>query len=205
MTATLMLTRAEPFVMRYHPMPEPMTDDELFEFCQMNGDWRIERSAEGELLFMPPAGGETGHRNAQLNRFLWSWAETDGTGVVFDSSTGFTLPNGAMRSPDAAWLRRACWEALAPEERRKFPPLCPDFVAELRSPTDALETLQAKLEEYLANGARLGWLIDPEERNVHIYRPGSEVVCLADPKSVSGDPVLPGFVLDLAKVWYGTS
>jgi len=201
MTTTLMLTRAEPFVMRYHPMPEPITDEEFLEFCRMNPDWRIERSAEGELILMPPAGGETGIRNSQLNRLLGNWAEAEGTGVVFDSSTGFTLLNGAKRSPDAAWLRRARWEALAPEQRRKFPPLCPDFVAELRSPTDALETLQAKLEEYLANGAQLGWLIDPEERKLYLYRPGSDVVCLVDPVSVSGDPVLPGFVLDLAKVW----
>ena len=201
MTATLTLTRTEPFVMRFDPMPKPITDEELFEFCRLNAEWRIERTATGELIVMPPAGGETGIRNSQLNRLLGNWAEVDGTGLVFDSSTGFTLPNGAKRSPDAAWLRRSRWESLTPEQRRRFPPLCPDFVVELRSPTDVLETLREKLAEYLANGAQLGWLLDPGERKVYVYRPDSDVVCLEDPDSVSGDPVLPGFVLDVARVW----
>jgi Uma2 family endonuclease len=201
MTATLTFPRTQPFVMRFDPMPLPMTDEELFEFCQLNAEWRIERTATGELIVMPPAGGETGIRNSQLNRLLGNWAEEDGTGLVFDSSTGFTLTNGAKRSPDAAWLLRARWEALAPEQRRTFPPLCPDFVVELRSPSDPLETLKAKMAEYLANGAKLGWLLDPEEREVYVYRPGSDLVCLKDPDSISGEPVLPGFVLDLAKIW----
>jgi Uma2 family endonuclease len=124
-----------------------------------------------------------------------------GTGVVFDSSTGFTLPNGAKRSPNAAWCPRTRWEALTREQRRRFPPLCPDFVVELRSPSDPLEALQEKLEEYITNGSQLGWLLDPEERKFYIYRPGSDVVCLENPESVSGDPVLPGFVLDLATIW----
>src|SRR3954453_17555056 len=136
MTARLTLTRTEPFVMRFDPMPRPMTDEELFEFCQLNAEWRIDRAATGDLIVMPPAGGETGNRNAGLTALLWLWAETDGTGLVFDSSTGFTLPNGAKRSPDATWLRRSRWDELVPEDRRRFPPLCPDFVVELRSPTD---------------------------------------------------------------------
>jgi Uma2 family endonuclease len=201
MTATLTLTRAEPFVMRFDASREPMTDEEFFEFCQLNEEWRIERTAEGELILMPPVGGETGIQNAQLNRLLGNWAETDGTGVIFDSSTGFTLPNGAKRSPDAAWCLRSSWEALTREQRRKFPPLCPDFVVELRSPSDPLAALQEKLEEYIANGSQLAWLLDPEERKVYIYRPDADVVCLENPEKVSADPVLPGFVLDLAKVW----
>jgi Uma2 family endonuclease len=201
MAETLLLSWDHLRVLRIDPGPEPMTDDELFEFCQMNAEWRIERTSEGELVIMPPAGGETGARNSQLNRLLGNWAEADGTGIVFDSSTGFTLPHGAMRSPDAAWIRRSRWEALKPEERRKFPPLCPDFVVELRSPTDTLDALKAKMEEYLAGGAQLGWLIDPEERKVYLYRPGAEVICLDDPAQLSGDPLLSGFVLDLQRVW----
>lgn len=201
MTATLTVIRPEPFVLRFDPMQGAMTDDELFEFCQLNPDWRIERTAGGELIIMPPGGGETGIQNSQLNRLLGNWAEADGTGVVFDSSTGFTLPNGAKRSPDAAWLLRSRWEALTLEERRKFPPLCPDFVIELRSPTDTLAPLQDKMAEYITNGARLGWLIDPQERKVHVYRPDAQAVCLENPQQLSGDPVLPGFVLDLAKIW----
>jgi Uma2 family endonuclease len=201
MAETVTFIRREPFVLRWGLPPEPVTEEDFFAFCQLNPDWRLERTAEGEVIFMPPAGGETGRQNSQFNRLLGNWAEADGTGVVFDSSTGFELPNGAKRSPDAAWVRRSRWEALTPEQRRKFPPLCPDFVAELRSPSDALETLQEKMEEYLANGAELGWLIDPLERKVTIYRPGTEPVCLDNPEQVNGDPVLPGFVLDLRRIW----
>jgi Uma2 family endonuclease len=178
-----------------------MSDDEFFEFCQLNSWYRIERTAEGDLVIMPPTGGETGNRNFSLTTRFGNWVEADRTGFGFDSSTGFTLPNGAERSPDLAWVERSRWDALTAAERRRFPPLCPDFVVELRSPSDDLEALQAKMEEYLANGARLGWLIDPAERKVHVYRPSAEVVCLEDPKQVSGDPVLPGFVLDLKGIW----
>jgi Uma2 family endonuclease len=201
MPATVTLARAEPFVLRFDSKPEPMTDEEFDEFCRLNADWRVERSAEGELIVMPPSGGETGIQNSHLNRHLGNWAEVDGTGEVFDSSTGFTLPNGAKLSPDSAWIRRSRWEALTPEERKKFPPLCPDFVIELRSPTDPLDTLQVKMAEYVTNGAQLGWLIDPQERKVYVYRPDAEVICMENPSQLSGDPVLPGFVLDLAKVW----
>jgi Uma2 family endonuclease len=201
MTATLTLTCNQPFVLRVDPRAQPMSDEEFFEFCQWNPEWRIERTAEGEVLIMPPVGGETGIRNSQLNRLLGNWAEADGTGVVFDSSAGFTLPNGAVRSPDLAWIRRERWEALTEAERRRFAPLCPDFVVELRSPSDSLADLKVEMEEYVTNGAQLGWLIDPEEREVYIYRPDMEPVCLEDPKQVAGDPLLPGFVLELNRIW----
>ena len=178
-----------------------MTDDEFFEFCQLNRDLRIERTAQGEIIIMPPTGWKTGSRNAKLTTQLTLWAERDGTGVVADSSTGFNLPNGAERSPDAAWVRRSRLAMLTDEQKEKFLPLCPDFVIELRSSTDRLNDLRDKLAEYLANGAQLGWLIDPQEQRVYIYRPHCEAECLEHPVEISGDPVLPGFVLDLRKIW----
>lgn len=178
----------------------PLSDDELFELCQVNRDLRIERTSDGEIWVMPPTGGETGRQNSSLNVQLGRWSELDGSGVCFDSSTGFLLPNGAERSPDAAWVALTRWQALSAEERAKFPPICPDFVVELRSRSDDLGNLQAKMEEYRACGARLGWLIDPVERRVHIYR-GAEVETLDAPATVAGDPVLRGFVLDLRRIW----
>ena len=150
---------------------------------------------------MPPTGGTTGWRNAKLTQRLTSWAEADGTGLTFDSSTVFALPNGARRSPDAAWVLRERWEVLTEEEQERFPPLCPDFVIELRSRTDSLPALQDKMLEYIANGARLGLLLDPETRRVYIYRPGGAVETLENPATISGDPVLPGFVLNLLEIW----
>jgi len=129
------------------------------------------------------------------------WAKADGTGIAFSSSTGFVLPNGAERSPDLAWVRRARWEALSQDERERFPPLCPDFVGEIRSRSDWLSRLQEKVQEYIDNGARLGWLLDPLERKVHVYRPGEPVVCLDDPETISGDPVLPGFTLHVRQLF----
>src|SRR5262249_4391081 len=152
----------------------PMTGDELFEFCSANAELQIERSADGEIIIMPPTGAETGRRNAEITAQLVTWAKRDGRGVAFDSSTGFLLPNGAERSPDAAWVARRRWDALTAEERERFAPLCPDFVLELRSPNDALEDMKTKMVEYMACGARLGWLIDPEERRVHVYRPSAQ-------------------------------
>ncbi|MBI1929279.1 Uma2 family endonuclease [Candidatus Poribacteria bacterium] len=178
-----------------------MSDDDFFEFCQLNRDLRIELTSEGDLIIMPPTGGETGKRNFTLTGLFSPWVEANGTGIGFDSSTGFTLPNGAKRSPDLAWIKRSRWETLTEEERKKFPPLCPDFVVELRSWTDALDKLQEKMGEYIANGALLGWLIDPKEKKVYIYRPSAEVCCLENPDTISGDPVLPGFVLDLRRIW----
>jgi Uma2 family endonuclease len=152
-------------------------------------------------LIMPPTGGQTGSSNAQITIQLGVWANRDGTGVVYDSSTGFRLPNGAVRSPDAAWLPRPRLDQFSAEQRRQFIPICPDFVLELRSPSDKLDDLHAKMREYLAAGARLGWLLDPDARQVHIYRPDTPVERLDEPDSVSGDPILPGFVLDLRQIW----
>ncbi len=183
-----------------HPVVR-MTDDQFFEFCQLNRDLRIERTAEGDILIMSPSGGEASAENMELSGQLRNWARRDRTGVAFDSSGGFTLPNEATRSPDAAWVLKARLANLTKEQKKKFLPLCPDFVVELRSPTDRLARLKRKMEEYRENGARLGWLIDPVERKVYVYRPGAEVECLDNPQTVSGDPVLPGFVLELREIW----
>jgi len=178
-----------------------LTDERLYQLCQANRELRFERTARGELLIMPPTGGETGRRNSRLTQRLANWADADGTGLTFDSSTGFILPNGAMRSPDAAWMRRSRWEALTAEQKQKFIPLCPDFVVELLSATDDLRALQAKLQEYLDSGALLGWLIDPEQQRVYVYRPNAPVTCLEKVDSITGEPVLPGWVLDLREIW----
>jgi len=190
-----------PLILHLTPPLARMSDDAFFEFCRANPELRIEQTAEGDLVIMPPAGSESGGQNFILTGLFFAWVRADGTGKGFDSSTGFTLPNGAKRSPDLSWVRRDRWEALTPEERRRFAPLCPDFVAELRSPTDDLDDLQAKMEEYLANGAQLGWLIDPIEKRVHLYSPGQTAVSLDNPSQIVGDPVLPGFTLDLQEIW----
>ena len=178
-----------------------LSDDEFFEFCRLNRDLRIERNAGGGITIMPPTGGETSGRNAEITMQLRLWAKRDGTGVTFDSSGAFVLPNEAILSPDAAWVLRDRFAALTAEQRTKFPPLCPDFVIELRSSTDSLRALQSKMQEYIDNGARLGWLIDPQERQVHVYRPGSPVELLQQPQSVSADSLLPGFTLEMADIW----
>jgi Uma2 family endonuclease len=189
-----------PLVLRLAPVIE-LSDDQLLELCAINSELWIERNAQGELLLMPPAGSETGSREVGITGQLWSWARRDGTGVAFGPSAGFSLPNGAIRAADAAWIARARWEALSAEAREKFAPICPDFVVELRSPTDRLRTLQDKLAEWIANGARLGWLIDRGPRHVYVYRPDAPVEQLDAPTTLSADPVLPGFVLDLGEVW----
>lgn len=181
--------------------PLAVTEEEFYQLCQVNPELRLERTAQGELVVMAPAGSETGGRNASITGQLWLWNQQTRLGMTFDSSTGFHLPNGADRSPDAAWIRRDRWEALTPEERRGFAPICPDFVIELRSPNDTLALIQEKMREYLANGAQLGWLIDPELRRVEIYEPGEEVEILVDPDFVSGEPLLPGFRLDLVEIF----
>ncbi len=192
--------RELPLVLRLLPAIR-LSDDDLFALCALNRELRIERTAEGDLLLMPPTGAETGDSNAEIGMQLRVWAKRDGTGTTFDSSTGFLLPNGAMRSPDASWMPRPRLNQMTREQRKKFIPACPDFVLELRSPSDTMADLHAKLREYIANGARLGWLLDPETRRVHVYRPDAPVQQLDDPPTVSGDPVLPGFVLDLREVW----
>ncbi|NUQ61098.1 MAG: Uma2 family endonuclease [Pirellulales bacterium] len=192
---------AWPMVLHLGPLGRSVTDDEFFQFCQLNRELHIERTSEGEIVVMPPSGGESGRRELRIGAALHQWAEADGTGVPFGSSTGFVLPNGAERSPDAAWVKRERWDALTPEERERFPPLCPDFVVEIRSRTDRIPVLQEKMREYIANGADLGWLIDPAKRRVYIYRPGAAVVRLDNPESVSGDPRLAGFSLDLRRIF----
>lgn len=177
------------------------SDEELFELCVRNPELRIERTAEGDLIVMTPVGGESSHRNLEIAVALGTWAREDGTGVAFDSSGGFVLPNGAMRSPDASWIRRSRLAELAPAEKERFIPLCPDFVIELRSPSDSQSELQRKMEEYTAVGAVLGWLIDPEARTVHVYRPDGQAETLRDPERITADPDLPGFVLELQPVW----
>ena len=178
-----------------------LDDDELFELCRRNRDLHIERTSQGEIIVMSPAGGKTSDRNSAITAQLWIWAMRDKTGRAFDSSGGFTLPNGAMRAPDAAWVERTRLSSLATDRHEKFLPLCPAFVIELRSPSDSLASVQAKLEEYIDNGARLGWLIDPSERRVHVYRPGFNVEIAEEPSSLNGDPELPGFVMELGEVW----
>ena len=189
-----------PLTLRLRPVIE-LIEDEFFAFCQLNRDVRLERTAEGELIVMPPMGGETGDRNSEINMQLRLWAKRDGTGRAFDSSTGYRLPSGAVRSPDASWVRGERLAALTAEERGKFLPLCPDFALELRSPSDRLDVAMAKLDEYLANGAQLGWLLDPQTRRAWVYRPGAPPREVAAPDRLAGDPVLPSFVLDLREVW----
>lgn len=178
---------------------ERMTDDEFFLFCQQNRDLRIERTCNGEVILMSPTGSETGMRNSEINRHLGNWNAAHRLGYVFDSSTGFKLPNGAERSPDASWVSREKWEALSPEERKKFAPVCPEFVIELKSPMDLLQTLQAKMEVWISNGCQLAWLIHPELETVFIYRAdGSRDELHGFGRRVSGEDVLPGFELALA-------
>src|SRR3989449_4256115 len=178
-----------------------MTDDEFFALCQLNRDLRLERNAEGNIKVMPPTGGETGNRNAEITGQLVIWTKQDGTGAAFDSSTGFKLPNGADRSPDAAWVQKSRLAVLTQEEKKKFLPLCPDFVIELLSPSDELEEVKAKMDEYIENGARLGWLLEPRSRRVYVYRPGESVIMIENTGQISGDPELPGFVLKLREIW----
>lgn len=193
-------TGLQPLTVRLRPVLR-LSDEQLFELSRLNRDLRFERTAEGDLLIMTPTGGTTGARGWKIGARLGAWIEADGTGVGFDSSTGFVLPNGAVRCPDAAWVLRARLASLTTIEAEQFLPLCPDFVIELRSPSDALAALEEKMREYVDNGAALGWLIDPVERAVHVYRRGTPPEVLRDPRSVSGDPLLPGFVLQLADIW----
>jgi len=181
--------------------PIDLTDEQFFKLCQANRDLRFERSADGELIIMAPVTGRSGYRNLKLSQQLANWADTNDLGVGFDSSTGFKLPNGADRSPDASWVQLERWNALTEEQKDSFIPLAPDFVVELRSKTDALKTLQSKMQEYIDNGVRLGWLIDPKNQRVEIYRSGQDVEIFESPISLSGEDVLPGFVLSLAPLW----
>lgn len=178
-----------------------LTDDEFYRFCQQNPDLRIERTAEGALVVMPPTGGGSGKRNFSLTTQLGIWVEQTQLGEGFDSSTVFRLPNGANRSPDAAWIARDRWNALTPEQQEQFPPIAPDFVVELRSRTDDIRALEAKMQEYMENGVRLGWLLDPITQQVKIYRQGQPVETRQSPTTLSGEAVLPGFILDLSRIF----
>ena len=176
-----------------------LTDEQFFQLCQHNQDLRIERTAQGELILMPPTGWKVGSQNAKLTARLGNWTDANGTGIASDSSTGYTLPNGANRSPDASWISKERLEALNPDPAR-FMPIAPDFAVELRSATDGLKATQRKMQEYLDCGVRLCWLIDPQNQQVEIYRLGQNVEVLKSPSSLSGEDVLPGFVLDLTGI-----
>jgi Uma2 family endonuclease len=175
-----------------------LTDEQFYKLCQDNENWRLEKNAQGELIIMPPVGGISGKRESDLNADLVIWNRQTQLGQVFSSSTIFTLPSGAKRSPDVAWVKSDRWESLTLEEQEKFPPLCPDFVIELRSRTDSLNQLQEKMQEYLAGGLQLGWLINPQAQEVEIYRPNQIVEIVRLPITLSGEKVLPGFILDIS-------
>lgn len=174
-----------------------LTDEQFYRLCQANKTWQLERNAKGELLIMPPTGGKSGKREANLIMKVGIWNEQTQLGEVFSSSTIFRLPKGGERSPDVAWVQRARWEALSEEEKEKFPPLCPDFVIELRSRSDSLKSLQEKMQEYLDSGLLLGWLIDPQGQRVEIYRGNNSIEVITLPANLSGENVLPGFLLSL--------
>ena len=183
-------------------MPSSMTDDQFFEFCQLNRDLRIEKNRFGDISIMSPAGSETGNREGRIIQQLMNWTDEDGTGIAFSSSTGFTLSTGAKRSPDAAWVKLERWNQLTPAQQEKFAPICPDFVIELRSASDNLQPLKDKMQEYMQEpGIQLGLLIDRKNRRVYIYRPGQVEECLENPDTVSCDIILPGFVLNMGKIW----
>ena len=177
-----------------------LTDDQFFRLCRDNRDFRIEKTATGELIIMSPTNSETGRKNAAITARLFIWARQDGSGECFDSSSEFSLPNGPKRSPAASWILKSRWNRLSNEEKNKFSPICPDFVIELRSPSDQLPNLEAKMEEYIANGARLGWLLDPIENRAIIYRPEQKPERIDRPNIISGDPVLQGFRFDFKEI-----
>jgi Uma2 family endonuclease len=178
-----------------------LTDDDFYNLCQANPELMIERAATGELVIMPPTGGESGKEEADLIIDLGLWNRQTNLGIVFSSSTGFKLPNGANRSPDAAWVSKERWDALTPQQRRKFPPIAPDFVIELRSSTDSIEELRSKMQEYIENGVRLGWLIDPQTQTVEIYRQNGDRAILQSPTDLQGEDILPNFILDLSRIF----
>ena len=186
------------------PASLKLTHKAFLDLVAVNPDLQLERTSDGELVIMPPTGGETGERNDEISFQLRAWNKQANLGKTFNAATGFSLPNGSDRSPDASWVSRERWEALTPQERKTFPPLCPDFVVELRSPTDNLKKLQAKMQEYIEQGAQLGWLIDPKTKQVEIYHPGQDKEILYAPATLSGEAVLPGFILDLQPIFAGS-
>lgn len=178
-----------------------VTDEQFEQICLINRDFKFERTSTGKLIVMSPTGGETGNWNSGLTGQVWFWNQQKRLGKGFDSSTGFKLPNGATRSPDVAWVQQERWDALTPQQKKKFIPFCPDFVIELRSPSDDLEDLRAKMREYLENGASLGWLINPQDQQVEIYRPNQLIEILDRPDTLLGEAILPEFSLDLCEIW----
>lgn len=204
MAETLVQSENGSLFVRLRPAIE-LDDRQFFELCQLNRDLRIERTAEGDLEIMPPTGEDIGSQNAIFTALLTMWALRDGTGKGYDSSTGFRLPSGATRSPDASWVLRSRLAGFTSEQRKLFLPLCPDFVVELRSPSDSIGALQAKMREYMENGARLGWLLDSADRRVYVHRPDAEMELLDAPSKLSAEPELLGFVLDLNMIWGTTS
>jgi Uma2 family endonuclease len=198
MTSAWMLE--QPVVVHTRPAID-LNDEEFFQFCRVNRDLRMERSADGDILIMAPEAGSSGFGGGELFAAFWLWARQDGRGRLFGPSTGFTLPNRAIRSPDVAWVRNDRLDTLTDDQWNRFLPLCPDFVLELRSPSDSLRPLQDKMIEYRDNGAQLGWLLDPASKTVHVYKSGIEPEILHDPAMVSGEPLLAGFVLDVRQIW----
>ena len=183
------------------PQTFKVTHEQFQQIAAVNRDLRLERTATGELIIMAPTGSDTGYRNQDMSGQLWLWNRQTKLGVVFDSSSGFKLPNDADRSPDASWVKLERWHTLTPKEQEGFAPLCPDFVIELRSKSDNMEPLREKMREYIANGSCLGWLIDRKNQKVEIYRQNQDVEILDNSRTLSGEDLLPGFVLDLTDVW----
>ena len=179
----------------------PVTHEQFEQLCRKYRKLRLELTSTGELIVMPPTGAETGRLNADLTYQLVAWTKKDATGVCFDSNAGFTLPNGAIRAPDGAWIKREKWDRLTKQQKERFGPWCPDFVVELSSPSRRLSELHNKMVEFMQNGASLGWLIDPFKRQVYVYRPNEELIILDNTESVSADPLLPGFELNLTELW----
>ena len=188
-------------VVLHWPSSMRVVNDQFFEFCQANKELRIERTVQGDCEIMATTGGTTGWRNSGLTAQLYNWAEREGSGVVFDSSSGFILPNGAIRSPDVSWVKKSRLATLSPEQKQRFLPLCPDFVIELRSSSDNLIALQDKMQEYIENGTSLGWLIDTETRRILVFQPQKKLFSLEKPEVLSANEVLMGFQLDMQKIW----
>jgi len=183
-----------------HPLLE-MTDEQFYQLCRANPEVKFERNPQGQLVIMSPTGGETGNRNIEIAADFVIWNRRVGLGKLFDSSTCFKLPGNGDRSPDIAWVQQVRWDQLTPEQKEKFPPIAPDFVLELMSPSDGLSQMQAKMQEYMNSGVRLGWLIDRKSRQIELYRQGQPVEVLHDPMTLSGEDVLPGFELNMQIVW----
>ncbi len=197
---TLYLHTMTAYTINFAPISQ-IDDEKFYNLCRANPDIKFERNVNGEIVITPPTGGETGKRNIEIAGDFVFWNRQTKLGVCFDSSTCFRLPNGANRSPDVSWIEKSRWEALTAQEKEKFPPIAPDFVLELMSPSDTLTGTRKKMEEYLSNGVKLGWLINPQTRQVEIYRQGETKEVLDNPTSLSGEDILPGFVLDLPNIW----